>query len=597
MGLTLRQEDMPFTESGISPDVIINPNCLSGDSTVLLDNREVVTIKEIVENNGKYSVKTIDPESFKESDTDIKNEFTIMPDKKMYKIRTWSGREIKCTADHPFLLWNGEWKNAEDIVPNSDKIVVNHMVDPVDHTVNDEDEILNIDFGDDDRKYVKQLKKLGYEGQIDLDRIKILARLFGAVESDGHLSKRTETSYRYKAYLGEIEDFEEIRKDVVALGFPEPTVRETNTKFKNKQNGKEVNYHTYSVEINPCLGYLMHYLGATIGRKSTQIRKVPSWIKNGPKCVKRNFIAGFQGGDGSVISVNYKQVQQQVRIKETAMTSRKTVLETNKKYMEDISTMLKDFDIDSTVTIYKAKDENSMIIMLRVLVANDNLNRYMDQIDYRYCAHKRRRSLLPIEYHKARRNGYRMEYLKFIKCFQTKNDMVSMFVESVEEIEKEPVYDFTTVAETHSFIANGLVVHNCIPSRMTIGQLIECVMGKISAIRGHASDGTPFNNLDVDAMRKELEELGYHDSGEEYLYNGMTGKKIKSRIFIGPTYYQRLKHMVDDKIHSRARGPRQLLTHQPPEGKFKRFYDLSLVHKKLKNNFLICIKYVLVSSI
>ena len=121
---------------------------------------------------------------------------------------------------------------------------------------------------------------------------------------------------------------------------------------------------------------------------------------------------------------------------------------------------------------------------------------------------------------------------------------------------------------TEDGITPDLIINpNCIPSRMTVGQLIECVMGKVSAIKGHDSDGTPFNELNVKQIKEELKKLGYHDSGKEYLYNGMTGKKMKSMIFIGPTYYQRLKHLVDDKIHSRARGPRQILTRQPPEGR------------------------------
>ena len=85
-------------------------------------------------------------------------------------------------------------------------------------------------------------------------------------------------------------------------------------------------------------------------------------------------------------------------------------------------------------------------------------------------------------------------------------------------------------------------------------------MGKVSALRGHETDGTPFNYPDIESIKKELESLGYDRNGTEYLYNGMTGKKMKSQIFIGPTYYQRLKHMVSDKIHARSRGPRTLLT-------------------------------------
>lgn len=82
-----------------------------------------------------------------------------------------------------------------------------------------------------------------------------------------------------------------------------------------------------------------------------------------------------------------------------------------------------------------------------------------------------------------------------------------------------------------------------------MGQLIECLIGKVSAIRGHETDGTPFQNWDLDSIKDILESLGYNRNGYEYLYNGMTGRKLKTMIFIGPTYYQRLKHMVSDKMH------------------------------------------------
>ena len=107
----------------------------------------------------------------------------------------------------------------------------------------------------------------------------------------------------------------------------------------------------------------------------------------------------------------------------------------------------------------------------------------------------------------------------------------------------------------------------CIPSRMTIGQLLECVMGKANALNGSYSDATPFNNYGIDEAKSILKKYGFNEYGYETLYNGMTGKKMEAQIFIGPTYYLRLKHMVLDKIHSRAGGPRQILTRQPPEGR------------------------------
>jgi DNA-directed RNA polymerase II subunit RPB2 len=90
---------------------------------------------------------------------------------------------------------------------------------------------------------------------------------------------------------------------------------------------------------------------------------------------------------------------------------------------------------------------------------------------------------------------------------------------------------------------------NCMVSRMTIAQLIETLTGKIGAISGSYIDGTPFVGIDIDKTKDELEKLGYHRTGYEYLINGMTGLKEKTMICIGPTYYQRLKHQTQDKIH------------------------------------------------
>lgn len=90
---------------------------------------------------------------------------------------------------------------------------------------------------------------------------------------------------------------------------------------------------------------------------------------------------------------------------------------------------------------------------------------------------------------------------------------------------------------------------NAIPSRMTIGQLIECLVGKTAALQGMDADGTSFEEHDIASVRKKLKELGYEENGYEYLYNGMTGERMKVQIYFGPTFYQRLKHLVEDKIH------------------------------------------------
>lgn len=117
-------------------------------------------------------------------------------------------------------------------------------------------------------------------------------------------------------------------------------------------------------------------------------------------------------------------------------------------------------------------------------------------------------------------------------------------------------------------ISPDIIVNpHAIPSRMTIGHLVECLLGKVSANTGDEGDATPFTDVTVEGISEALHKCGYQMRGNEVLYNGQTGRKLEAMVFFGPTYYQRLKHMVDDKIHSRARGPVQILTRQPVEGR------------------------------
>jgi DNA-directed RNA polymerase subunit B' len=106
-----------------------------------------------------------------------------------------------------------------------------------------------------------------------------------------------------------------------------------------------------------------------------------------------------------------------------------------------------------------------------------------------------------------------------------------------------------------------------IPSRMTVSHLIELVAGKTGSLAGRHIDGTTFCSEPEEALRKELHSLGFRENGTETMYNGLTGEQFEVKIFIGDMYYLKLKHMVANKIHSRARGPIQLLTRQPTEGR------------------------------
>ena len=108
---------------------------------------------------------------------------------------------------------------------------------------------------------------------------------------------------------------------------------------------------------------------------------------------------------------------------------------------------------------------------------------------------------------------------------------------------------------------------HAIPSRMTIGQLKETVLGKVLVELGLFGDGTSFGQFDVKDICQELLNLGYESNGNELMYSGLTGEQLECNIFIGPVFYQRLKHMVNDKSHSRSIGPMVNLTRQPAEGR------------------------------
>lgn len=124
------------------------------------------------------------------------------------------------------------------------------------------------------------------------------------------------------------------------------------------------------------------------------------------------------------------------------------------------------------------------------------------------------------------------------------------------------------------FSASGIVPDlifspHGIPSRMTISHLIEILAGKTGALAGRYINGTTFDSEPEEKLREELKSLGFRENGVETFYNGITGELMEAKIFVGNMYYLKLKHMVANKLHSRARGPIQLLTRQPTEGRAK----------------------------
>ena len=555
IGMVYRQEDMPFTASGIVPDLIINAHCLSGDTVIELGDGDVSYIKDIY-NKNNIEINTVNPNTLEKSITKFENGF-VKNTEKMLEITTTSGRILKCTPEHLWLVVrnnNLEWIKSQDLIQYSDKLIVTHSILPID---NNNETNLNI-IPENNGIYWKKIKENGLIGKIHHNKLKILARLLGAIDSDGHLQIRNEKIglVRCILHLGEIEDYNEVCRDVEILGFKKPTCLKT--------------AHCFRVELEVALGVLLRYLGACCGNKTKAERKFPEWLKIESLSIKREFLSGYNGGDGCKVSVNYKKPQQQVYIHGTRCRSYIDVRESHIEYLKSIMEMYNELGIKVTLQEYKAEYPDRTDLMIAFSQSMSNILKVSELIGYRYCNHKRRESVIGIEFLKSKLNGFCIKFENFKNCF-TYMDNVTTFIQSIKEIEPELVYDFTTISKNHSFIANGIVSHNCIPSRMTISQLLECVLGKSCAIKGKFGDSTAFTSSSIDIADKlcdELSKTGFERHGTEILYSGFTGEELESRIFIGPTYYQRLKHLVSEKMHARARGPVTTMLRQPLQGTF-----------------------------
>ena len=534
-----RRISTPTDKSGklIPPRKLHNTSwgfvCVTGDTDVLLSNRmDTKKIKEI--RDGDW-VNTVNRESLMDEPSDMYQSFSKMPDK-LFELVTISGRKIKATADHPFLVKKPDgtyqMKKVGELNVKEDKVMIRHTISPIPiKTVNTETVILKEETVQLAKYRIELLEHNLLNTEIPTGKLKIIARLLGALNTDGHLSIKNDSLFGASFNLGEEYDVYQVADDIKTLGFGNVSIRRKISKFEDKNKNKTTTTCTWEVCKSGVFAYFMYLMGAIPGKKTETKRVIPEWLVNADLSVKREFLSAFQGGDGSRLSYQKNDKTFKPNLGITMQTTDNNYLNETIEYMNQISKMFHELNILCTVKtkeIVQVQIQRKTIIYLVFEKSTENLLRYAETISYTYCEEKRRVSAPIIEHLKIRgfnklqrdtkytyifdnytkepiesliektalsenqirkviskmkKEGKNMVntrlttdtiYEDFIRENIADNGCISIGLLSITEIEPELVYDFTTRSENHSFVASSFVVSNC-PAETPEGQSVGIV--------------------------------------------------------------------------------------------------------------------------
>jgi intein/homing endonuclease len=376
--------------------------CVTGDTEVL--QADGVSTKLIKDMTNADTVTTVNKE-YKTEASEIYRWFSKMPDK-LYEIITMSGRKLKLTPEHPIMI---ERNGVNQMIECKDLVIGDLCL--IKHTqkhLSIERE-MNVVLKEDDipEKYRMDLIMLNLVNKpIPQHKLEIVARLVGAANTDGHIGMSKDGYLSSEFYLGEFKDACMLSDDISNLGFTIPSVNRTHRKLIDKVSGRETNYRTWNVIKNGEFACFLSLLGGFVGKKTEMTRCVPDWIMNGNKQIKREFLSGFQGGDGSKIGRHSNVKTSKISLGLTSQICQDNVLNETLKYMDQIKTLFNEFDISVQVIHEKAYDDRYRT-SLKFMQDTENIVRYAENIGYRYCQEKTRNSSIVIEFIKCR--NYQVE--------------------------------------------------------------------------------------------------------------------------------------------------------------------------------------------
>ncbi len=393
----------------------------------------------------------------------------------LLEIETETGRKIKVTEDHPMLTANG-FKEAKKLSIGETLAV--YPFEGVDYekpesiTLISEEEIKS-------RQVRKVLKEKGLLPlSLAHEKIGAIARILGYAFGDAHIQvyfdkKKSGRKVRKirTVFYGEKAGLEELRKDVILLGFRPSRIRTRKRIIKGKNSvGEENSFSVNSTSFST----MLIKLGVPAGDKTKKEYSVPEWIKKAPLWIKRNFLAGLFGAElttPKVLKNGYNFAQLALPV-----GKEKTLEKSARRFLKDIARLLKEFGVNASY-IYRAQESESKVV-LKLLISNkeENLVKLFTRIGYEYNFKRHFLACVAAEY-LLKKRPYKSElknrskkpsFAKFPefleKCVRIfkKSGMVPEKIVRIRRINSPTkVYDFTLAHKDHNFVANSFVVHNC----------------------------------------------------------------------------------------------------------------------------------------
>jgi len=457
---------IPFMQHNQAPRNIYQ--CLWKEEPVLMANGERKPIKDVKVGD---EVVTFHPETFETSTTKVVHHYVRKTDKLIYKVTTESGREIIATEDHKLMTSEG-WCEVKDIKGKLLGISLEPKYLP--HTVEqyeiiNEEHIRALDKSIPIEKHINDLKALNLLPLMsDSDKLPIIARIFGFIGTDGSVGIYPK-GVRYQADFGTPQDGEVFENDIERLGFERRPVVYSEGKVHN------VTHKTWKIQHGGALATLLIALGINYGnRVQSEQKPVPDWIMNGSLLVKREFLAGFQGGDGCQIHIyKCKNGKYSYGCAATQMSKIPEHINSLKLYMVQISTLYKDLGIESS-TVENVGQYNKLKAGVHIRNTLSNLIKYYETINYKYNNTKMTKSGNVVEYFKykavVKKDNLNVDTDAWFNRTEIKGPYLFVPIKNVQLVENCEISDITVASENHSFIGGrGIMSKNCSMGTQAVG--------------------------------------------------------------------------------------------------------------------------------